>query len=122
MYEVTNAEEIVKESTEAAIRIDDDMVPAKAGAIWFEHGAAIGSSDLDAETIERIENAEEIGFAFNGRIPGMFQGFAVEIGDAREKVKNFLECVWEGGVRRVVWRGAVCVAVLNSVFVIPNLR
>ena len=96
MYEVTNAEEIAKESTESAIRIDEDFVPAKGGDIWYQRGSAMGTSDLDAETIERIENAEEIGFAFNGRIPGMFQGFAVEIGDAREKVKNFLNACGKG--------------------------
>jgi len=96
MYDVTNAEEIVNGSTEGAIRVDDDMVPARSGRIWFEHGAALGSSDLDAETIGRIKDAGKMGFAFNGRIPGMFQGFAVEIGDAREKVKNFLNACGKG--------------------------
>ena len=85
----------------ASIRIDDDLVPATGGEIWLDkdNDTAIGSSNVDAATLERMKRAKSIGFAFQyqnlgdlPRVRGRGRGF-------REEGAGVPGGVWEEGVR-----------------------
>lgn len=46
-------------------------------------------ASLDGEALARIRTAEAIGFAFRPANPDLFWGFAVDVGEAREKVERY---------------------------------
>ena len=88
-YSVTNAEEIAAGAVRASIRVDDAFVPLPGKDFYAKNGDVVGMADLAPATVERLRRASEIGFAFHPPNPEIFWGFAVEVGEHREKVERY---------------------------------
>ena len=88
-YSVTNAEEIVAGAVRASIRVDDGFVSLPGKDFYAKDGDVVGMADLAPATVERLRRASEIGFAFHPPNPEIFWGFAVEVGEFRERVERY---------------------------------
>ena len=88
-YSVTNAEEIAAGAVRASVRVDDDFLPLEGKSFYAKNGDVVGMADLAPATVARLRRASEIGFAFHPLNPEIFWGFAVEVGEFREKVERY---------------------------------
>jgi hypothetical protein len=88
-YSVTNADEIATGAVRASLRVDDAFVPLKGRPFYAKNGDIVGMVDLAPAAVARLRRAAEIGFAFHPPNPAIFWGFAVEVGEFREKVERY---------------------------------
>jgi hypothetical protein len=88
-YSVTNADEITAGAVRASVRVDDDFLPLEGKSFYAKNGDVVGMADLAPATVARLRRATEIGFAFHPLNPEIFWGFAVEVGEYREKVDRY---------------------------------
>jgi hypothetical protein len=88
-YSVTNADEITAGAVRASVRVDDDFLPLEGKSFYAKNGDVVGMADLAPATVARLRRASEIGFAFHPLNPEIFWGFAVEVGEFREKVERY---------------------------------
>jgi hypothetical protein len=88
-YSVTNAEEIATGAVRASVRVDDDFLLLEGKSFYAKNGDVVGMADLAPATVARLRRAAEIGFAFHPLNPEIFWGFAVEVGEFREKVDRY---------------------------------
>ena len=88
-YSVSNAEEIAAGAVRASVRADDDFLPLEGKSFYAKNGDVVGMADLAPATVKQLRRAAEIGFAFHPLNPEIFWGFAVEVGEFREKVDRY---------------------------------
>lgn len=88
-YSVTNAEEIAAGAVRASVRVDDGFVSLPSKDFYAKNGDVVGMADLAPTTVARLRRAQAIGFAFHSPNPEIFWGFAVEVGEFREKLERY---------------------------------